>query len=227
MPGIFGNPIYVGVYAMFHVFFALFLFSLSHRIIAIYKNPWALFYSAGFLINLFILSLTLSRGPLIGFLFGVAVFWSWYALWGQKRQSLLMLTGIALLAFAVTFPFWKDSVIAGRIYSISQGLGADPSRAINWNIAWQAFAARPLLGWGSNNYVIIQQEFYNPRLLDLVRERFDRPHNKYLEVAVDAGALGLASYLSIFGVVAYALFFKRKTQENSNLPLANHMQAQE
>lgn len=213
---VFGSPIYLGVYALFHAGIALYLlYSLGYRLtgfsdLRMYtKSRWALFYAAAFLLNVLVLFLTYARGPMLGFFVGSFVFVAWYFFFGKQRLLLAKTLGVGVLVLALLFPFWKDSYIAQRLYSISDGFRADETRTINWSVAWNAFQARPLFGWGGNNYMVAQNESYNPRLLSLIKEGFDRPHNKYLEILVDSGAVGMLTYIAFFGVAFLALFRMR------------------
>ena len=217
--GLFGSPIYVGVYALFHIALSVLLFSFLissnekvKNIRPLLKNPWTFFYGAGFLINSITLFFTFSRGPIVGFFIGCSVFFLLYFFYGAKRAfSLKVLTTIGLL-LVLTFPFWKNSEFASRIASISKGLNADPTRTINWNVAVNVFRTRPILGWGSNSYFVAQNDFFNPQLSSLTKESFDRVHNKYLEIAVESGGLGLFAYLSIFALVFFALVKRIKEE---------------
>lgn len=216
---IFGSPIYLGVYALFHIAIALLLFrSLGHVVRAsrdflpLLKNRWALYYAFGILLNTLILFLTFARAVTAGFLAGIAVFTLWYLLFGGEKKLILKGLGTLLILLLITFPFWQESPLAKRLYSLSGGLFSDETRVINWSVGFNAFKDRPLLGWGMNNYVVAQNEFYNPRLAELIQEGFDKPHNKYIEVAIDSGIAGFTAYAGIFVLVFFTLFKYRKEE---------------
>jgi len=217
LSAVFNSPIYLGIYALFHTFIALLLLCLSgytlqkSQVLSI-LGGWRFFYFLGLLSNGVVLFLTFSRGPIVGFAVGLLVSLSWYFLYGKDRKTALWGVSFFILLLALSFPLWGKSSLANRLGSVANGLGADETRVINWGVALKAFAARPLLGWGSNNFFFVQNNFFNPRLLLLTKEGFDRTHNKYLEVAVDSGLLGIISYLSIFALAFYFLFKRRHEQ---------------
>jgi len=103
-----------------------------------------------------------------------------------------------------------------RIAQISIADTTSRTRLLGWEIAYRAFLARPLLGWGPENFSIAFNQFYNPALLAYSQSEtwFDRPHNILLEMAVNAGILGFIMYLGIFGAattVAWKNFNARES----------------
>jgi len=216
--GSFGNPLFLAIYAIAHAVIAVLLCwflnpPLERRsdLRTFLKNRWVWFYGFGFFLNVLTLTRTTGRGPMAGFLFGIIVFSILYGFYAKQTQKrFLKGVGIALIVLALTFPLWRNGDTFYRIGSI--GFHTSPDRLINWKIALRAFESRPLLGWGSNNYGIAQNEFYNPHLSSITQEGFDRTHNKYLEVAVDGGILGIVSYAAIFAVVVVALLARRKKE---------------
>lgn len=221
---VFGSPIFIAVYALFHVAIAMLLLHSffeedkddlkrdEKKVFLTLQRPWVIFYVLGLALNIVVLFATFARGPILGFFVGVLAFCFFYASWGRERKVLLKTAGIVLGLMVLTFPLWRGSQLAERISSVSAGFRADETRIINWNIAFQAFQSRLFLGWGSNNYSVAQNKFYNPYLLTLTTNGFDRVHNKYLEIAVDTGILGLGTYLALFFLIFFALYKQRKRE---------------
>ena len=79
---------------------------------------------------------------------------------------------------------------AGRVGST---LG---KRLDNWAAGMQAFADRPLLGWGPENHMAAVSR-YDRAAAETNRSR-DRAHNEAMERAVTGGLLGLAAWLSLW-----------------------------
>jgi tetratricopeptide (TPR) repeat protein len=63
----------------------------------------------------------------------------------------------------------------------------------------------PILGYGQENFNIVFNEYFDPRLYSQ-ETWFDRAHNIIFEWLIAAGILGLLSYLSLFGVAAWTLW---------------------
>ncbi|MEK7463421.1 MAG: O-antigen ligase family protein, partial [Patescibacteria group bacterium] len=66
-----------------------------------------------------------------------------------------------------------------------------------WNMSWQGFKERPILGWGPENQTAVFFKYYQPEMREQ-QPWFDRSHNIILDWLISAGILGLLSYLSIF-----------------------------
>jgi tetratricopeptide (TPR) repeat protein len=81
------------------------------------------------------------------------------------------------------------------------------TRLISWQAAAKDFPDHPILGTGHGNYAVIFDKHFTPNFFDFTRGEtyFDRAHNNVVDIAATAGILGLVTYLSIFGAVAYYL----------------------
>jgi tetratricopeptide (TPR) repeat protein len=73
-----------------------------------------------------------------------------------------------------------------------------------WDMAWQGFQERPLLGWGPENFTYVFSKYYNPAMYDQ-EPWFDRAHNVFLDWVISAGILGLGAYLLLFATTLYYL----------------------
>ena len=92
----------------------------------------------------------------------------------------------------------EDHSIQGRIHSVAAGL--------------QGFAARPILGWGPENYHVLFGRYVsqeNPSL-----EKFDQAHSKPVEELATKGALGFLSYMAIW-VLMFWVVLKRARRESA------------
>jgi len=215
-PNLFGNSLFLGIYVLAHIAIGFLCFSLDASvkkedgIISTLLCPWGGLYACGILINIATLFMTFERGVILAFVLGIFISSIWYARWGKEKEKLVITLTTLFLGVFLLLPFVNLPRLILRFKLIAGGWGED--RRINFVVATRAILARPFLGWGSNNYVVAQNEFYNPRLFALTQESFDRPHNKYLEVAVDSGMAGLVFYLSIFVIAFYYLFCARKEE---------------
>ncbi|MEK7209334.1 MAG: O-antigen ligase family protein, partial [Patescibacteria group bacterium] len=79
------------------------------------------------------------------------------------------------------------------------------SRFLIWNIAYQAWQERPILGWGPENFVYLFSKYYDARLWKQ-EPWFDRAHNVFFDWLTASGIVGLAAYLSIFVALGVILF---------------------
>lgn len=216
--GIFGNTLYLAIYSVAHIVIALILMRYLSEGVKTFKglyekfySRWGIYYVVGLVSNSFILLLTGARGPLLGLLLGSIVGLVWYSLSSRISGKLLLKGGgIGILLLLALLGIFRNTPLVQRLTTI--GFSASPDRLINWEVAYKAFQERPVLGWGSNNYLVAQNEFFNPRLTEITRQGFDRTHNKYLEILVDTGVIGFIAYTAIFAVVFWQLFRRRKDE---------------
>jgi len=209
--GTFGNPIFFANFLVIQVFLALFLVVEARG----WRKPlWA----AIALLDAVTLFFTESRGALLGLLAGLVIFFFGAVFLGRDRKLRWVATGGAVLfsgVLAMLFvfrasPFLTSVPAVSRLagFEFSQILtGTGTTRILFWKIAWRGFLARPLLGWGPENFDIVFDRFYNPKLVhfSFYETWADRPHNTILETLATTGLLGVAAYLSIFVVAGYLL----------------------
>src|SRR3989344_1191028 len=188
----FGNSIYLATFLMFHLYIlALFFHGL--------KETWArMSLAVVFILDLWAFFFASSRGGFIGFLAGIFIIaGSLLVIKSGKiyRYTALALLGaIGVLAMLI-FIFPHSSIVQNydlftRLSNVSfEKLSQEP-RIMIWGIALEGFKARPLFGWGPENFIIVYGKFYNPNLYGN-EPWFDRAHNMLLEWLVAAGGYGV------------------------------------
>ncbi|MEI6296576.1 MAG: O-antigen ligase family protein [bacterium] len=202
----FGNTIYFAVHMLFICFLsALFLFRNK-----IGNNAKTWFYGLMSLFSAFFLLETATRGTAIGLLLGIvtAALIVFYKSTGQHKEIAKYVMGsvVALLViflFARNLSFVKESPILGRYAELSISSVFNQPRYMVWNMAFKGFLENPILGWGQDNFNVVFNKYYDPRMY-AQEPWFDRAHDVFFDWLIAGGLLGLLSYLSIFAV---ALFF--------------------
>ena len=93
------------------------------------------------------------------------------------------------------------------------------NRLRNWEAGLGAFAERPLLGWGPDNYFVASARHLSaPRGRAKVQ---DHAHNLFVEEAAGKGAVGLAAWLALWGATALvALRAARRLEDPRERALA-------
>ncbi len=87
---------------------------------------------------------------------------------------------------------------------VNRGLGLRVARIPFWQVAWQGFAERPLLGWGPGSF----PDYYRDHLSDgaKLHEIPSHAHNLVLQVLFERGLVGLVGLgLLVAGIGAVAL----------------------
>ncbi len=210
----FGNPIYLAVYMLFHVFLAAMLWTQSWTS----RSPGtrlAPSISYGVIIGLDTLTifLTGTRGTMLGLIGGAVLAILIYALvrGSIRTRSIAVVAVCAVIVLGVVLKLSKDTpFVRGvgfleRLASISLTDTTIASRFTNMSIAWQGVKERPIFGWGQENYAIVFDKYYDPRMY-ANEQWFDRVHDIIFDWWIAGGTLGLLAYLSIFAAALWALW---------------------
>jgi tetratricopeptide (TPR) repeat protein len=212
--GTFGNPTYLAVYMLVHIFLTAWLWLKHYR-----QNPIAYIYLPLILFQLIVLYRTGTRGTLLGLVGGLIVTAILIAIFGRShRWARKISLGVLLGAVILGGVFWlnkdsafvKSSPVLERFASISLTEQTTKSRLMIWNMSWQGFKERPLLGWGPENYILVFNKYYDPAMYSQ-EQWFDRSHNVIFDWLISAGALGLLAYLSLFVIAFYYLWWKKNS----------------
>ncbi|MBI3020333.1 MAG: O-antigen ligase family protein, partial [Parcubacteria group bacterium] len=206
-----GNASYLGLYALFHVFLAAFLFVKERNV------WWRVAYGVVGALNLIVLYNTATRGAILGLIGGSLLAALLMAIfergWSVRRKislgvvfSIIILSGL-LVTFRDTVFVTNNPVLARiasviRIESVLQEMG--DSRFRIWEMGWKGFKEHPILGWGQENFNLVFSKYYDPRMYGQ-EPWFDRAHNVVLDRLIDGGILGFLSYLSIVFAALYVL----------------------
>ncbi len=201
--GRLGNSSYLGVYMLFHMFIAAWLFIRTKSTNLRYV------YGALFFIFGFVLLRTGTRGATLGLIGGSALSFSYLALMAPKRAAIkkwaaggLML--VIIIAGSLWFlrdaSFIKDSPMLSRFTNISLAEGG--TRFLVWQIAIEGVKERPILGWGQENFSYVFNKYYNPALY-AAEPWYDRTHNIFMDWLIAGGVVGLVAYLSILATALW------------------------
>lgn len=212
-----GNPAYLAAYLSLHIWLLMVLLK------TFWKNILLRFSYLGVLLfELSIIYFTATRGALIA-LFGASLFLIFssvvflpryfaglkpYRLWGA---AVLILVGLLpfFLWYARGTEFVQSSQVLNRLVSISLNDVTTQGRFSIWGMSLKGFGERPLLGWGQENYYLVFQKYFDPKLY-ASEPWFDRSHNLVFDWAIHGGVAGLFSFLMIFVVSGYTLFIEMR-----------------
>jgi tetratricopeptide (TPR) repeat protein/O-antigen ligase len=214
----FGNAIYLAVYDLFHVFIAALLWAQEWHERRPGKRTWiSICYGFVILFDTFILLFTGTRGTTLGLIGGGMLAGVIYVSRAENTRGIRNYVFGALAVLVVI----SGTLYAARDTSFVNNIGFltrlahisvnDPtvqSRFLNVGMAWKGVQERPLLGWGQENYAIVFDKYYDPRMYN-AEPWFDRVHNSFFDWFVAGGILGIASYLAIFGALLWYLWTSR------------------
>ncbi|MBI2099198.1 O-antigen ligase family protein [Candidatus Uhrbacteria bacterium] len=212
--GSFGNPSFFAGYLVLIIFFTALLFSRERgRKIKIFLTvvivaETAALFAAG------------SRGAIMGLFLGALTTGLILLIFSRRRFArILGIAGVVLpivliaASLFIYFGLGRESAPGKALGSLLRE-GTAETRIINWQIALDGFKARPLLGWGPENYEIMFSRFYRPELLKYSYSETwsDRPHNLVLEIAGSSGIVGLISFIALFAIPIW-LICRRKISQ--------------
>lgn len=214
--GTIGNPTYLAAYLTFAIAIALMLFFQSS------SKAGKYFYGSVAIFQFIVMYFTATRGAALALGIAIPLFLFLYLFLfrGQDgKEKLFKKIAVGILAALVIAPvllmvfrnteFVQNNNVLSRFASISFGDKTIRSRFMIWGIGTKAFAERPVLGWGQENFLQAFSKYYDPRLYDQ-EPWFDRPHNIVFEWLINGGILGLLAYLSLFGAFGYSVFKEMK-----------------
>lgn len=220
--GTFGNATYLATFGIFSFFLSLLLAVWEKNILWRYSAVINALAGASLTI------LTATRGGILGLFVSLIVAGVLGVVWlGSSQWRRAGAAGIAvLLLLAVGIWLGKDSYLISnfkpleRVTSISLNEGTVKSRLLAWQVGWQAFLERPLLGWGRESYLSVFATHFNPEIFKFENKWLDRPHNKYVEVLVTEGVLGFVSYALVFFAIGISLLRLREKKALAGVLLA-------
>ena len=239
----FGNPTYVGAYMLVNVLMAMAFLADSfvrspapkrqhrhrrRRREASQEVPyqlWALrfFWLMVIPLNLFVMTLSGTRGAVVGLVAAVLLAGVLYALLGSRNRLRVGL-GVAtavILVVALSFPFLQDTAIYDRIATSNVTLGrlrSAPveSRAIMARIGLEAFASKPILGWGPENFVFAFQRYV--KLSDFPQPLVgDQVHNRVINELTTTGVVGFTVYMLLWGRISWVLVRKMRADPGEDV----------
>ena len=226
-----GNPIYLAAYLLFHIWLLVILIK------QFWKLWWLrILYIALCIFELAILYFTATRGAVLALVIVAIPFLGAVVLWWPRifaphgRDASHRANGwmrgrkiaLAVFAFSVALPlaFWllrtsdfvRSSPVLNRLTNYSLDETTVKSRFMIWHMSGRAALDRPILGWGQENYYLVFQKYYDPRLYGQ-EPWFDRSHDIIFDWLVAGGVVGLLSYLAVLGTVAWTLIvaMRKKT----------------
>lgn len=215
-----GNPIFLAGYMLFIFFLSLYFFLKNNG-----KARWLGFI--GLIFSGLVVIYTGTRGGFLAFVSGLLISAVFVFFVSSRRQKIITAAGVLVAAVfawffifnAPNFALQNKLLNFGRIadFSIDHSVF---SRLRMWTAAIEGFRERPFFGWGAENYNYVFDKYYNPQFFrgGLNETWSDRAHNWFLDFLVMGGAIGLALYLSIFGVIACNLL-KKKNRVRENFAL--------
>lgn len=211
----FGNPIYLAIYMLFHVFLAAMLWSQMWNMRRPGERLWpSVGYAAIMAVDTITLFFTSTRGTILGLAGGILLTaFLMLVLARNSRNAWRLSVGAVAVVLTLVAGVWvtrgSEFVhkigFVERLATISTTDSTVKARFLNWGMAWEGVKERPILGWGQENYAIVFDKHYDPRMYGQ-EQWFDRVHNIVFDWLVAGGFLGLISYFGVFAAALWVLW---------------------
>ncbi|MGC9603048.1 MAG: O-antigen ligase family protein [Minisyncoccia bacterium] len=216
--GSIGNPAYVAIFAVFMVFYCLYLLFNRYRQNLKSAGAITLFVLLAVFLATFFAAAT--RGTFVGLIAAIVVFLGYFAYSHKAWRKRALLAGIVIITFVVIMGIFKDtkfvqSIPGSRVFDLSVTAQTFSDRVKIWNMAWNGFLARPVLGWGPENFIQVFYRYFTPDFFSPsvgFGAWFDRAHSFIFDYLAETGALGFLSFAGIF-VAFFWKFFRSQSQD--------------
>ncbi|GEM_PF-2283247 len=211
-----GNSLLAGAYFIFSIFLTLYLITHESRtwkkalytlgivvivFSPIYFNPhlWLgipfeqLKSSSFFLIG----QARVATGALIIGLLSSLFIWLWL---GSDKKTVRMIGTIGIVLMIVVIGIGIQQISSPTSAAHTFFVKESGNRIIDWQASIQGIKAKPLLGWGPENFHAVYQQYFNPSVYSPGKGNEVwalHPHNNTFEVLVDGGVIGFLLYLLV------------------------------
>ena len=138
-----------------------------------------------------------------------------------RRAGLAVLGSILVLSLVVGLA-WKlgaldslaeHSVMVDRIVQTGAANDSLGGRVDSATLGLRGFAARPVLGWGPENFTVAYDRYLTAEIVGTATASFDQAHNKVIEELTTKGAIGFLAYMAIW--VYMLMVVVRRAREQS------------
>jgi len=206
--GRLGNSSYLGVYMLFHIFIAGWLYLDTKR------RNLKIFYVLSALLFAYILTQTGTRGTLYGLIGGSILAFLYLAIMAKKGALIkkIALGGLVAVVLVVLgmwslrhTEFVQNNPMLNRFAGVS--LAEGNIRFMVWGMALEGVKEHPILGWGQENFNYVFSKYYDPGMYG-AEPWYDRTHNIFLDWLIAGGALGLLAYLSVLSTALWYAVIK-------------------
>ncbi len=198
----FGNPIFFPSYIIPIMFLGIFWAFRKQGFV----KYLLLFCSFLQLIGIF---LSGTRGAVVGLILGglVAIFSAIILAKKSKAKTWSLVGAVVCLALGIGLYFNSNLLPQGMVRRVFQLRDSNTeARLIQWRVAARGFLDYPVFGTGAENYYVVGNKYFNPKIYIYDPSWFDKPHNYILEVLVTSGAVGFLAYLGILLSCIWAFY---------------------
>jgi O-antigen ligase/tetratricopeptide (TPR) repeat protein len=221
-PGaMFGNPTFLAGYLLFNIFLAgYYLLSATGNGVGEKKAGEKTLLWSTVLAGIVGVFITATRGDILGMFGGISALVVLFAfrppilsvrLFSKRSFYGLLIAILVIVAGGVWFT--RTNAVWDRVPGIDRlknltlsGSNSDIApRLMALDASWKGFVERPFTGWGFENFNVVFNKYYDPKVLEYgyAESDFDKPHDIVMEQLDAGGILLLLAYLAILVALVY------------------------
>jgi len=210
-----GNAAFLATHMFFFALFAWFLT----------KEPSKWWRIAAFLaipVSILIMFFTGTRGAILGVGAAIVAFLVGVLIRSERWRGISLRMGASVLLAVIavgTVGFWvtRDAALwqkvpgldrLARTATLDKADASTQVRLITWRVSWEAFKEKPVFGWGPENYLVAYEKHYDPDYAIYGETWLDRAHNKFFDLLVMQGIVGVLTYIALI-ITLLATAFRR------------------
>src|SRR3989338_2646510 len=216
-----GNPAFLASYLMLASGFAFYSFFRT-------RGLGRLYYASAILIQMAVIYLTETPTVIIGYALAMIAGMSYFGIrrlsdrhffsWLTRSIDLRRDSAAVIIAAIVFFTAVGFVAVQSTAYlADARKMDVASDRLIVWKIAVAGFAARPLTGWGKNNFYIPFQRYFDPTLYRGIGQTtfFDKAHNEFINRLAEEGIPGFLTHALV--IVLPLLFMGRRRYAQTDI----------
>jgi len=167
------------------------------------RTSWKIFYFTVATLTITANFFTYTRSTLYAQIFAFIIYFIFFKS-RNKAREILAVAGYLVLIYLIDPQILGRSLIAAQAGSFEQ---AD-IRSLIWSTSFNIFKDHPVFGIGFGNF----PEFYRS-YLKIPSEIFGHAHNDFLNVAVNAGIIGLLAFIFLWVILLKNLLRRYKEKK--------------
>ncbi len=223
-----GNPIYLSQYLLLHIFIGVFMWLREKELF----TKIILCFSVCILTGT--IFFTGTRSALLALIISLVLYFFLLLTYASsKRHKIIFLSLLGFLIMSAVGTFLWLQTPVGTVWArthISRGLQRlifetfqDPARVELIHIGWQGFLAKPIFGWGPNNFSYVFSTYVKPHDFGILFQKlwYDAAHNQIINILATTGLIGLIAFLLPWFCV-WLILWKRFSSASSTRERAEY-----
>jgi len=229
--GLLGNAAFFSTHMLFGTYIGALLLTHRKDFLPQWKQVQTTLIFSGFLIFIWGIFESQTRGAILALLVSIIVGLFYYASTRKSKILLIILSVLLLIGSSTSViayqnreillgkPLVQDIGILERTLNTSNEDLSTKWRIGAWKIAWEGIKERPFLGWGQENFIPVFQKHYLVEIFYDGAPWNDKSHNIYIDWLLFGGIIGLGFFLTLLILLVKRIIQSRKLSSTQKIIL--------